>query len=542
MDERSRAVNRIDDVRTLRATQFPEDAGPLAHPPRPDHYREINNFYTATVYEKGAEVVRMLATLLGEAGFRDGMDLYFQRHDGEATTIEAFIKSFEDATGADLQQFQKWYTQAGTPSVSVRDAYDETSRTYRLTISQTVAPTPGQPDKSPMVLPVKFGLIGPNGSPMSWEAASGAELRDDLIVVDRDSVEVVFTGVTSRPVPSLFRGFSAPVNLTSSLSGTDRLFLARHDSDPFNRWQALQDVAISLLVDAHEGTPWPDEAVASLADALGDTLASSTLDPAFKALALSLPSEGDIARTIGRDVDPDRIHASRGDLVRRLVGRLGDVLHTTYAAQANDAPYSPDAAQAGRRALRNTALALLVRGGHPDGPALAARQYEDARNMTDRIAALGAAVASWTPEAPALLGDFRTMFTADPLVYDKWLSLNASAPHDATLERIRAILADPAFPRNNPNRLRALVGSFAMGNPVQFARPDGAGFRFVTEFVADVDTRNPQVAARVLTAFRTWRTLEPNRRGMAEAALRALSESGGLSRNTADILARTLAG
>ena len=541
MDERSRPVKRIEDVRLLRAAQFPEDAGPLAHPARPDHYREINNFYTTTVYEKGAEIVRMLATLLGEAGFRKGMDLYFERHDGEATTIEAFIKVFEDANGLDLKHFQQWYLQAGTPRVVAEDSYDAAGKTYRLKLSQSTAPTPGQPEKQPMVLPVKFGLIGPNGAPAGWSRVSGGDVRDDMIVLADAAAELVFEGVANKPVPSLFRGFSAPVNLESGLTQADQLFLARHDSDPFNRWQALQDVSMAMLTAAVHGTPWADEAVDALATALAETIGLDSLDEAFRANVLVLPSEADIARIIARDVDPARIHQVRVDFLKAIVSRIEDALRAAYEARTIAEPYSPSAAQAGRRALRNMALSLLVRGS-AGGPALAARQYAEAANMTDRFSALSSAVIVGTAESGAMLEDFRTRFTADPLVYDKWLGLNAAPPQDATLERVRAILADPAFPRNNPNRLRALVGAFASGNAVQFARQDGAGFRFVTEFVADVDKRNPQVAARVLTAFRTWRNYEPNRRGEAEAALLALRESGGLSRNTADILERTLAG
>jgi aminopeptidase N len=368
-------------------------------------------------------------------------------------------------------------------------------------------------------------------------------VRGDLIVLDGESAELTFTGVANRPVPSLFRGFSAPVNVNSSLSQDDQLFLARHDSDPFNRWQALQDVAMRLMVDAARGRAWPDASVAALAAALGDTIAAPELDKAFKAHTLTLPPESEVARMIGTNVDPDRVHAVRDGLVAALVARLEGALEETYHANAQAGDYVPDAAQSGRRALRNTALSLLVRGNSASGARLASQQYGSATNMTDRLAALSAAVASWTAEAPAMLGEFRTMYAAaDPLVLDKWLALNATPPHDATLERVKAVLADPTFPANNPNRLRSLVGTFAMNNAVQFARPDGAGFRFVAEFVADVDKRNPQVAARVLTAFRTWKSFEAQRQQAARDALHWLSESGTLSRNTADILARTLEG
>jgi aminopeptidase N len=541
-DERSRAVKRIDDVKTLRASQFPEDGGPLAHPARPDRYKEINNFYTATVYEKGAEIVRMLATLLGEAEFRKGMDLYFERHDGEATTIEAFIKVFEDACGVDLQHFQTWYLQAGTPEVTISDAYDAASQTYKLTLSQKTDPTPGQDSKMPLPIPVKFGLIGPNGSPMGWSSASGDVRRDDLLVLEGASATFEFKGVPNKPVPSLFREFSAPVKLVSTASSTDKLFLARHDSDPFNRWQSLQDVAMALILDAVGGKQAAEDAVGAFAAALKDTLNAATLDPSFKALTLSLPSESLVARTIGSNVDPESIRGARLGLMARLAQLLEDVLVTTYRANGLDEPFLPDTRQAGMRSLRNGALYMLTVGARPAGAELARMQYESATNMTDRFAALASVVAAWTGDAEALLGNFRTMYTADPLVLDKWLTLNAVSPAADIVARLTAILADPTFPRNNPNRLRALVGNFGLNNPSQFARADGSGFRFVTEFVADVDKRNPQVAARVLTAFRVWRSYEPARQAAAESALAALRDAGGLSRNTADILERTLAG
>jgi aminopeptidase N len=541
MDERSRPVGRIEDVRTLRNIQFPEDGGPLAHPARPDQYREINNFYTATVYEKGAEIVRMLATLLGEAGFRKGMDLYFDRHDGDATTIEAFLKVFEEASGVDLSQFGKWYLQAGTPEVTVSDSFDPQAQAYELSITQKTAPTQGQPEKEPMLLPVKFGLIGPNGSPMGWSKVTGGEVRDDLIVVNTESVTLRFEGVPNRPVPSLFRQFSAPVKIVSNASEADRLFLARHDSDPFNRWQALQDVAMNLMVEAFGGKHWGSKQIDALAQALEDTIMSKDLDPAFKAHALALPTETLVARTIGRNVDPDRIHDVRLGLLEEIVLRIRETLQRSYRENASTATYSPDFRQAGQRALRNAALGVLI-AGDALSASLAREQYEQAHNMTDRFAALSAVVTAWTADAPALLGDFRTMYTADPLVFDKWLALNAMAPDGAVVDRLRALLSDPTFPRNNPNRLRALVGTFGMSNPTQFARPDGAGFRFLTEFVEDVDRRNPQVAARVLTAFRVWESFEPVRRAEAEKALKSLQESADLSRNTADILNRTLGG
>ncbi|KKC39795.1 aminopeptidase N [Devosia epidermidihirudinis] len=541
-DERSRAVKRIGDVVGLRGAQFAEDGGPLAHPARPDEYREINNFYTATVYEKGAEIVRMLATLLGEAGFRKGMDLYFERHDGEATTIEAFLNVFGEANGTNLDQFKTWYLQAGTPRLTVEDNYDAANQTYTLKLKQETLPTPGQPTKAALVVPIKFGLIGPNGSPMEWSGVSGAEVRDEMIVLNTDAAEVTFTGVANRPVPSLLREFSAPVNMTTNLTQDDQLFLARHDNDPFNRWQALQDVGMALALSATKGTPWSDNAVAALSEAMADTLASDTLDDAFKALSLTIPAEYQIAQNLGSDVDPVRVHEVRSELLKAIFAPLAIQLLQAYRGLASDQPYAPDAKSNGHRALRNRLLGLLVASDAPGAANLAAEQYETARNMTDRLAALGASAYAWTEKAPVLLADFKIRFGGDPLVLDKWLAVTAAVPEDGVIERIRTILADPTFPKTNPNRLRSLMGVFAMSNPTQFTRADGAGFRFVAEFVAEIDKINPQVAARVLTGFRIWPMLEPKRREAAKSVLTTLQSGGSLSRNTADILTRMLAG
>jgi aminopeptidase N len=540
-DERSRPVQRIHDVQNLRTSQFPEDGGPLAHPPRPDSFREINNFYTTTVYEKGAEIVRMLATLLGEAGFRKAMDLYFERHDGDATTIEAFIKVFEDSSGRDLSQFATWYLQAGTPQITVSDSYDAASQTYTLTLSQKVDPTPGEPTKKPLLIPVRFGLIGPNGSPMGWSGVSGGTVDGDLILLDTESVTLTFTGVANKPVPSLFRGFSAPVKVTSDLGQEELLFLARHDSDPFNRWDALQTASTALIANAALGKPWADTEVDALRQALVDTLDNPDLDDAFKAQAIDIPADTVVGRHIGKDVNPDAVANARTALITALVGPVAGKLETLYMSLEVTGPYSPDAEQAGRRSLRNGILSLLARGSER-GADLTTRQYNNATNMTDRYAAMAPPPRNWTEGAPALLGDFRTRFAGDPLVFDKWLTASAQASDDGVIERMRAILAAPDFPRTNPNRLRSLLGSFAMTNPVQFTRPDGMGFRFITDAVAEIDKVNPQVASRILTGFRILPTLEASRRTSGLEALRALKEQNKLSRNVGEILDRILAG
>jgi aminopeptidase N len=540
-DQRSRPVERIGDVRGLRAFQFVEDAGPLAHPVRPSVYHEINNFYTATVYEKGAEVVRMLKTLLGPGGFRKGMDLYFTRHDGHAATVEQFAQCFADANNTELTQFMRWYAQAGTPEIAVTGTFDAKAQTYRLDVAQAVPPTPGQPVKEPMVIPLAIGLIGPDGRDMSLSLHDGRPVVRGVLQVTQPAQSFEFTGVTARPVLSLNRGFSAPIKVSANLSSDDLHFLAAHDSDPFNRWQAVQSLATTLLTEnvtalRAGNEPREDE---GLTAALGAILADDALEPAFIALVLAMPSEADIARDIGRDVDPDAIFTARARL-RGVIGlRLGPALRETYHRMRDDGPFSPDAASAGRRALKNAALDLLATAGS-SAIALAARQYHAAGNMTDRMAALGTLSLYAVPERQAAIGDFYRRYSADPLIIDKWFALQASIPAAATLERVRALTAHPAFSLANPNRVRALIGAFAQANQTQFNRADGMGYDFVAESVIALDGKNPQVAARLATAFRSWRALEPARRGRAEAALRRLSAESTLSRDVVDIVARSL--
>ena len=531
-DMRSRPVKRISDVRLLRAQQFAEDAGPLAHPVRPETYSEINNFYTATVYEKGAEVIRMLRTLLGPQGFRTGMDLYFARHDGRAATVEEFLACFADATGRDLGQFKLWYSQAGTPEVAASGSYDAAARSYTLTLAQAVPPTPGQPVKAPMTIPISIGLIGPDGLDVALDAP-GAPLAGGVLTLSTPSLAVTFRNVPAPPVPSLLRGFSAPVKLAGPLADAALAFRMRHDADPFNRWQAGQSAALRLLTrDA------PEAEREAFADALGAVVRDARLEPAFVAQALQLPSEADVAQELGRDVDPDAIHRAREALRTDIGRRIGPILRDSYDAHAADAPYAPDAASAGRRALRAAALDLLAATRDERAVALAEAHYDHADNMTDRMAAL--AVLVRLGAADQALADFYARFADDALVVDKWFALQATAPGRGTLDRVRALTGHPAFSFANPNRVRALIGSFAAANHTEFNRPDGAGYGFVAGVVSDLDTRNPQVAARLLSAFKSWRALEPVRRAAAEAALRSVAAEPALSPDVADIVARCL--
>ncbi|MBB6305975.1 aminopeptidase N [Xanthobacter tagetidis] len=536
-DQRSRPVKRISDVRMLKAAQFTEDSGPLAHPVRPETYREINNFYTATVYEKGSEVVRMLKTLLGEEGFRKGMDLYFARHDGEAATIEDFLAAFADATGRDLTQFALWYAQSGTPTLEVKGAFDAAAGTYRLDVKQSVPPTPGQSEKKPMVIPLALGLVGPDGADLPLTLGNTPVERGVVEVTEREQ-SFLFTGLDAKPVPSLNRGFSAPVNVKSDLTPEDRVFLAAHDRDPFNRFDALQGLALGLLAKAARGKVAEGEA--ALIDAARRLLTDAALDPAFKAQALALPGESEIARELGGDVDPDGVFAARKALRLRLGAALAGPLVETYAALGTDAPFAPDAASAGRRALRNLALDYLAAAGSAEGIARAEAQFAAADNMTDRMAALAVLAQHDRPERGAALDAFYARFESDALVIDKWFTLQAQIPEAGTLERVKALMLHPAFSMGNPNRVRALVGAFAATNPTQFNRADGAGHAFLADVVLSLDARNPQVASRLLSAFKTWRQLEPGRRGHAEAALRRVADTPGLSPDVADIATRSL--
>jgi aminopeptidase N len=540
-DMRSRAVKRISDVRLLKSHQFPEDAGPLAHPVRPRIYHEINNFYTATVYEKGAEVVRMLKTLLGDAAFRAGLDLYFQRHDGEATTIEAFLKCFEEAAGTDLSRFALWYEQAGTPVVTVETSYDAERQAFDMALSQEIPPVPGQKSGKPAVIPLRFALIGPNGKDMETAPPKGTRIEGDALIFDKAHQKVRFENVASRPVLSLLRGFSAPVRLNRQLDLQDLVFLASHDSDPFNRWQAVQDLATQDLLRMttdHGGEP---ELASSqgVIDVFGSTLRDESLDKALRALALTLPGEADIAQEIGKNVNPDRIHAARSALRKAIADAHLQAFLEQALDQAPEGAYAPDAASAGARALANRALFYCaVAAADADG--LVFDRFACADNMTDRLAALTLLVHGAMAQKDEALDRYRARHEGNSLAMDKWFMTQATAPIAGTVEKVRELMSHPLYDPGNPNRVRSLLQSFATGNPTQFARADGAGFELIAESVLEIDRKNPQVASRLLTSFRSWRALEPQRSALAETALLRVSASENLSRDSRDIVDRTL--
>ena len=543
-DQRSRPVKRIEDVRMLRARQFPEDAGPLAHPVRPETYREINNFYTATVYEKGAEIVRMLATVLGQKQFDKGIRLYLKRHDGDAATIEQFLKCFEDAAKVELDQFALWYSQAGTPALNLSSKYDKAAGEFLLEVEQHTPATPGQARKRPMVIPQRVELLGKDGAALKPAKVTGAPFEDGVLHLTKSRHRIKFSGIGQRPALSINRGFTAPVEVDYRQSVSDLAFLALNDSDPFNRWQAFQTYASRLLLkgvrklqsgEAMEIDPAFLEIVPAVA-------ALDSLEPAYRAAVLSLPGEGDLAQMQGKNVDPDAIHTAR----MKLMGEMGRMLRPEaprlIAALDTPGAYSPGAEDAGKRALKNQILKLWALGGSRTAGKMIKAQFETADNMTDRFAALQAIVHYPGPEAAKrrALENFYQRYRRNHLVLDKWFTVQGTAPGPDALKNVERLMKHKDFSYSNPNRLRSLIGAFAASNPSGFNHASGDGYRIVAQVVAKLDDLNPQIAARLLTAFRSFRSLEPGRRKLAETELRQLRNKETLSADVGDILNRTL--
>jgi aminopeptidase N len=542
-DIRFGPVKRILDVRMLKTHQFPEDSGPLAHPARPDSYIEINNFYTATVYEKGAELCRMLQTLLGREGFRQGLDLYFERHDGQAVTVEDFLAAMQDANGRDLSQFMRWYTQAGTPEIACSLDYDPHGRTAKLSVTQITAPTPGQPKKEPQLIPLRLGLIGQNGDDLPLVLEDGTELVDGLLQLTEREHQFVFRDIASASVPSLLRDFSAPVRLNMSLDEGQIEFLMANDSDPFNRWQAAQTFANMLLTraarDAGGTAPAMGAPAIRFAQALGATLRDETLQPAYRAEFMRLPSESDIARELGRNVDPDKVRSSRQKLRKTIGTEIKPLLEHVYESLQSNEPFDPGAEGAGRRALRNAALDLLVATGEEAEIGRAFRHFSGARNMTDSIAALALLAPLDTEEREEALAAFYASWNDEPLVLDKWFTVQAMSARPDAVETVEALLGHPKFSLKNPNRVRALLGAFANLNPTGFNRVDGAGYALFADTCLKIDSFNPHLAARLLGAFKSWRMFDPTRQALAQAALERLVAQR-LSRDSYEIVSKTL--
>jgi aminopeptidase N len=539
----SAPVKRIRDVRLLRAQQFAEDAGPMAHPVRPRSYLEINNFYTLTVYEKGAELVRMVQTLVGREGFRRGLRLYLERHDGRAATVEDFLAAMAEANGRDFGRFLRWYEQAGTPELRVTDAWDPRTGTYTLHLRQRTPPTPGQPRKDPVVIPVVVGLLDGAGRelPLRGPAVTTPGVTETTLVLEEAEARFVFEGLPERPVPSLLRRFSAPVKLDYDYDDAALAHLLAHDSDGFNRWEAGQRLALRVLLAAvkavQRGEPVP--VPGALARALDRVLADAMGDPAWTAEALTLPGEAYLSEWVS-PVDPQAIHAAREAVLAALARAHEGALRAVLEAMRPSEPYRYEPEAAALRRLAGVALGWLLRcDARAHGP-LAETLYAGADNMTARIMALEAAhpVAGGLRER--LLEDFGRRFGDEPLVLDKWFSLQATVPEPGALERVRRLMEHPVFDLGNPNRVRALIGAYAHRNPVGFHREDGAGYRFVADVVLELDPRNPQIAARLARAFLRWREYrEPLGAGMREALERLAAAR--LSRDTYEIVTRSLA-
>ncbi len=552
----ARAVKRIDDVRSLRAMQYPEDAGPMAHPVRPDSYVEINNFYTATVYEKGAEVVRMMATLVGREGFRRGMDLYFQRHDGQAVTCDDFAQAIADANphsplAAHLDGFKRWYSQSGTPRLQARGSHDAANRRYALTLRQWAPASPGQPHKQPCVMPVVVGLLAADGRPLWLQLDGEPEASGDerVLVLFNAEQRFEFVGVDAPPVASVLRGFSAPVQLDDGLCDSDLLVLLRHDADAFNRWEAGQRLALSRLLAALPGDadlppldePWLQAMRALLRD---DALA-----PAFKQLALTLPTEAYIAEQCA-SVDPQRIHRLREQMRGQLAARLRDDWVWAYDAHQVSEGYRPDAEQSGRRALANLALQMLVTDsvarGDPVWPGRAYQRARDGGQMSTRFGALVALVDGHSALAPAALAYFHEQAAGDELVLDKWFNLQACASEPLTepgqvLPRVKALLRHADFKMKNPNRVRSLVGGFCRDNPAAFHRADAGGYVFWADRVIELDPANPQLAARMARAMDRWTQLAEPWRSAARQAIARVAARPELSDDVREIVDKALA-
>ncbi len=552
----ARAVKRIDDVRTLRQTQFPEDAGPMAHPVRPDSYVEINNFYTATVYEKGAEVVRMMQTLVGREGFARGMTLYFERHDGCAVTCDDFAQAIGDANPQSelarlLPQFKRWYSQAGTPRVAAQGHYDAASRTYTLTLEQSCAPSPGQPHKQPFVIPVAMGLVGRRQQALPLQLqdealpASGGFPAERVLVLSQPRESFTFVNVDEEPAPSLLRGFSAPVRLSDGLSDADLLLLLQNDPDPFNRWEAGQRLALTRLLRAVQGNT-PLSLDQPFLDAMRAVLRHPTLDSAFKELVLVPPSEIYVAEQLDV-VDPQRIHAAREAMKLQLAHALREDWIAAFDANQVQGGYFPDPVSAGRRSLANLALAMLCQGAVATGdavwPGRAYQRFKDATNMTDRQGALTALVAAHSPLAELALSSFHETFRQEPLVIDKWFTLQVTAPeHDGRVfARARTLMHHPHFNIRNPNRARSLIGALCMGNPAAFHRTDAAGYVFWADRVLELDAFNPQLAARIARVMDRWNRLAEPYRSAAREALARVAARTELSSDVREIVSRALA-
>ncbi|VXC29104.1 Aminopeptidase N [Pseudomonas sp. 8Z] len=546
-DTHSRTVKRIEDVAYLRTHQFAEDAGPMAHPVRPDAYMEISNFYTLTIYEKGAEVLRMIHTLLGPEQFRKGSDLYFERHDGQAVTCDDFVKAMEDASGIDLTQFKRWYTQAGTPRLAVSEAYDAAAQTYSLTFRQSCPATPGQGEKLPFVIPVALGLLDAQGNelPLRLQGESDAQGTSRVLSVTEAEQTFTFEGIAEQPLPSLLRGFSAPVKLHFPYSRDQLMFLMQHDSDGFNRWEAGQQLSVQVLQELVGQYQRGEQMVLDqrLVEALRTLLLDESLDQAMVAEMLSLPGEAYLTE-ISEVADVEAIHEAREFARLQLADALYAPLLARYQTNreiSKTTPYVAEAAHFARRSLQNIALSYLMLSEQPEVLAACVDQFENADNMTERLTALAVLVGSmFEAERSQALTSFAEFFKDNALVMDQWFSVQASSTLPGGLTRVQALMEHPAFTLKNPNKVRALIGAFANQNLINFHQADGSGYRFLADQVITLNALNPQIASRLLAPLTRWRKYAPARQALMKAELERILASGELSSDVYEVVSKSL--
>lgn len=544
-DMESRAVKRIQDVRILRNSQFIEDAGPMAHSVRPESYVEINNFYTSTIYNKGAEVIRMYQTLLGKEGFRKGMNLYFERHDGQAVTIDDFFAAMKDANQVDLGDFKNWYKQAGTPELKVETEYDAQACTYKISFQQTTPPTPGQDKKEPFLIPVTIGLLDENGDGIALQLEGEEKAVDStsrVLRIDKEKQKFCFINIPSRPVPSFLRDFSAPVKLNYEYFEEDLAFLLAHDNDPFNQWEAGQRLATQSMMYAIEN--YQDDKKISvspgLIGAIGRVLENVSLDPAIKAEILLLPTEG-VLSELQETIDVETTHAVREGTIRQIAEHLRDKLLEIYKQASSHEPYQFNPEAVGKRSLKNTCLSLLMRLSDESIFEICGRQVEEADNMTDGISALAQVTNTEAPDKQRLLNAFYEKWKHEKLVVDKWLSIQARSSLPGTLDSVKELLKHGSFDIKNPNKVRALIGGFCMGNPINFHAPDGGGYEFLADQVIKLDGTNPQIAARLLNGLIRWKRYDQSRQAIMKQQLDRVLQTPMLSPGCYEIATKGLA-
>ncbi len=543
-DLTSHGVKRIGDVNILRTHQFREDAGPMAHPVRPESYVEINNFYTVTVYNKGAEVIRMMRTLLGPEGFRKGTDLYFSRHDGQAVTTDDFVKAMEDATGFDLGQFKLWYSQAGTPELQVARSYDALAGTYTLTIRQACPPTPGQPEKKPFHIPVALGLLDRNGQdfPLRLKDRKPSQNAAESIVLELKKQEetFVFTDVPHEPTPSLLRHFSAPVKVKIDLSDDERLFLMAHDKDEFNCWDAGQQLAVKIIVKLCQDYQQGQALIldSKFIDAFKQILVNDREDKAFQAFLLTLPAEQYLAGFMPV-IHPEAIHEAKRFVLQTLAATLTENFLAIYRANQDGGPYRIDNMSMGKRSLKNICLAYLGELEDAEVRKLCMDQFRNGTNMTDVMASLASLANYPCPEREEALAAFYKKWKNDPLVMDKWLSVQATSRLPNTLETVRKLTGHPAFNIKNPNKVRALIGAFS-SNTVRFHDRTGAGYTFLADHVIAIDAMNPQIAARLVSAFTLWKRYDEKRGALMKGQLERIRKTPNLSKDVYEVVSKSL--